>query len=61
MQEEALLVELEAASHALPSLTSFGILVLGVGEGEVGVGPARQTGAASGFGVASPEPHRMLR
>lgn len=36
-QEVALLVELEAAM----ALTSFGILVLCVGEGEVGVGPAR--------------------
>lgn len=61
MQEEALLVELAAASHALPSLTGFSILVLRVSEGEVGVGPARQAGAASGFGVASPEPHGVLR
>lgn len=48
-------------SHALSSLTGFGVLVLRVSEGEVGVGPARQAGAASGLGAASPEPHRVLR
>lgn len=46
--------------HARSPLTGFGVLVLRVGEGEVGVGPARQAGAASGLGVASPEPHGVL-
>lgn len=47
-------------SHRFP--TVLRVLVLGVGQGEVGVGPAGEAGAAARLGVAAaPEPHGVLR
>lgn len=42
-------------------LTGFGVFVLCVGQGQVGIGSARQTGAASGLDVGSaPQPDGVL-
>lgn len=42
-------------------LTSLGVLMLSVSEGEIGVGPAGQTGAAPRSCAPAPQPHRVLR
>lgn len=45
---------------SLMPLTGFGVFMLRVGKREVGVGAARQTGAAARLGAAPPESHRGL-
>lgn len=41
-------------------LTGLGVLMFGVGEREVGVGPTGQAGAAAGPCAPAPQPHRVL-